>query len=91
MEIRKKAWKEMFELVKNGKKKFDLRLNDREWENVKEGDFFFLEEWDEVSKKYTGRSIRKKIGFLLRTKELPFWNEYDIDEKGFIVISLEQE
>lgn len=89
MEIRKKTWKNLFEEVLNGKKKFDLRLDDEDFQNVKEGDVLILEEWNEIKKKYTGRKLRKKIGYFLRTKDLNFFSQKEINEKGFIVMSLE--
>lgn len=50
--IHKKIWSKYFELVKAGKKRFELRLADFD---VEEGDVLVLEEWDPETKKYTGR------------------------------------
>jgi len=91
MEIEKKAWKEMFQSVFDGKKKFDLRLDDDDFKDVKEGDVLVLKEWDEEKGEYTGREIRKKISYLLRTRDLPFWSGFDVSEKGLVVMSLEDE
>lgn len=88
MEIKKKAWKEMFQSVFDGRKNFDVRLDEDEWKEVQENDILVLQEWDEEKKEYTGREIRKKISYLLRTKELPFWSGYDISEKGLVVFGL---
>jgi len=85
-EIKKKAWPELFEKILSGKKKFDLRLADFE---INEGDILVLQEWNPDTKQYTGREIKKKVGFLLRTKDLQFWNKEEIDEHGFVVMSLE--
>ena len=52
MGIKKKIWPEYFELVKEGTKRFELRVADFD---VKEGDVLILEEWDPKEKKYTGR------------------------------------
>jgi len=54
--IKKKILPEYFELVKSGKKKFELRLVDFD---IKEGDILVLEEWNPKTKKYTGRKIKK--------------------------------
>ncbi|NCO11696.1 RNA-binding protein [Candidatus Pacearchaeota archaeon CG_4_9_14_0_2_um_filter_39_13] len=86
MEIRKKAWPELFDAVLSGKKRFDLRLADFD---VNEGDTLVLEEWNPEAKEYTGRKIEKKITYLLRTNELSFWSEADIIKHGFVVLSLE--
>ena len=84
--IKKKIWPEYFELVKSGKKKFELRINDF---NVKEGDTLLLEEWDPKTKEYTGRRIKKKVGYILRFKLNDFNQEKEIKEKGLLVIQLD--
>lgn len=86
--IKKKIWPESFEAIKTGKKKLDLRLQDFD---VQEGDTLILEEWNPETKNYTGRSIEKKVGYVLRFKlaELPYWPEEQIKEKGLQIISLE--
>ncbi|MBU0636433.1 DUF3850 domain-containing protein [Candidatus Micrarchaeota archaeon] len=86
MIIKKKTWPEFFELVKNGKKSFDVRLADFE---CNEGDTLVLEEWNPKIKQYTGRSITKKVGVVLKTKEIEFWSPEKIEEHGFQVIQLE--
>ncbi|HPO75467.1 MAG TPA: DUF3850 domain-containing protein [Candidatus Pacearchaeota archaeon] len=50
--IKKKILPKYFDLVKSGKKKFELRLADFK---IKEGDVLILEEWDPKKKEYTGR------------------------------------
>jgi ribosomal protein S17 len=84
--IEKKAWPELYEAISNGKKKFDLRLNDEE---CKEGDILFLREYDPLKKEYTGRKIKKKITYLMKTKDLKFWKPEETDKYGFVVMSLE--
>ncbi len=86
--IKKKAWPEFFEAVESGKKKFELRLNDFE---VSEGDILVLEEWDPEKKEYTGRSVEKKVGYVLKFKPdgLPFYSAEEIKEKGLQIISLD--
>ena len=88
MIIKKKIWPEYFEKVKKGRKKFELRLNDFA---VNEGDLLVLEEWNPKTKKYTGRKIKKKAGYILKFKpdELPFYNQDEVKEKGLMVISLD--
>ncbi len=86
--IKKKCWPEFFEKVLEGKKNFDLRLNDFE---IKEGDILVLEEYNPEKKEYTGRKIEKKVGYVLKFKpnKLPFWSKEEIEEKGLQIISLE--
>ena len=83
--IKKKIWQEYFELVSSGKKKFELRLADFD---IAEGDMLLLEEWDPKTKEYTGRTIEKKVSFLLKFKLDDFGQEQEIKEKGFLVIQL---
>lgn len=61
--IKKKIWPEYFEAVLSGKKKCELRLNDFE---INEGDTLILEEWNPKTKEYTGRSIEKKVTYVLK-------------------------
>jgi len=83
--IKKKIWPEYFDLVSLGKKKFELRLADFD---VKEGDTLLLEEWDPKIKGYTGRSIEKKVSFVLKFNLDDFGQEEVIREKGLLVIQL---
>jgi len=85
MIIKKKCWPEIFELVKSGKKKFDLRLADFD---IQEGDTLVLEEWDPETKKYTGRNIKKKAEYVLKFDLNKFGQEKEIKEKGLLVIQL---
>lgn len=84
--IRKKTWPGYFDEIVSGNKKYDLRLNDFE---IKSGDIIIFEEWDPKTKKYTGRSIKKTAGYIgkFKTDEL-FWPKEEIDDKGFIIVSL---
>ncbi|PIU03403.1 hypothetical protein COT44_03090 [Candidatus Shapirobacteria bacterium CG08_land_8_20_14_0_20_39_18] len=86
MVIKKKAWPEYFELVKSGKKKFEVRVADFE---IKEGDTLILEEWDPETKQYTGRTLAKKVGYTLQFFLDSFGQKELIEEKGLVVISLE--
>lgn len=83
--IEKKAWPELFKLVKSGEKTFDLRLDDFK---CKPGDILVLREWDPKRKGYTGRTLEKKVTFVFKSKEiLKFWSEEEIGKYGFQVIA----
>jgi len=86
MIIKKKCWPESFQLILNGKKKFDIRLADFE---CKPGDILLLEEFDPITQKYTGRKIEKKVTYISKTKNLRYWAKEDIDKHGLQIISLE--
>ena len=51
---------EYFEAVASGKKKFEIRLNDR---NYHEGDMLRLKEWD--GKEYTGNTLAVNVTYIL--------------------------
>ena len=82
----KKTWPDYFQMLLDGRKKFDIRLADFE---VKEGDTIVFEEWDPDTKKYTGRKIKMTVTLVVKTKELPYWNEVEVKEKGFLIMQVE--
>ncbi len=84
--IKKKIWPEFFEKVRSGEKKFELRLADFE---VAQGDTLVLEEYDPNTKKYTGRTLEKKVGYVLKFDLNKFAQKEEIEKKGLYVIQLE--
>lgn len=86
MEIIKQCDDDLFEKVLSGEKKFELRLADDEYSV---GDIIVLKEIGKRNRQLTGRELRKKITFVLKTKDLEFWSKEDIDKHGFIILSLE--
>lgn len=86
--VEKKIWPEYFQEIFDGKKTFELRLNDFD---ITEGDILILKEWDPQTKNYTGRELEKEVGYIAKWKidELTkFWPREEIDDKGLQVISL---
>jgi len=88
MKIKKKTWPEMFQKIVDGEKTFDLRLAD--WK-CKEGDILVLEEWDPKTKEYTGRALEKKVSYVLKTKNINFWLEEDVEKYGYQIISFKKD
>ena len=84
MEIIKKIDRKMFEKIERGEKTFEVRIEDDCKFN--EGEIVILKEV--IDGKFSGRELRKKIGFILRTKECDYWNKKDIDKFGFTVLGL---
>ena len=84
--IEKKTWPEYFQDILEGKKNFDLRLNDFDCEV---GDILVFKEYDPEKKEYTGREVEKEIGYILKTNENDFWKKEDVDKYGYIVMGLE--
>lgn len=84
--IHKKAWRELFEKVISGEKKFDARIADFE---INEGDTLVLEEWDKDKKEYTGRKIEVVATYILKTKNQTFWPPEEVEKYGFQIIQFE--
>ncbi len=80
-EIKLKAYPELFEKVLSGEKNFDIRLGDKD---IEKEDIIILVEIDK-NRNLTGREIRKKVKFVLRTKEMNYWNSEEIEKEGFVV------
>lgn len=86
--IEKKVWPEYFQQILDGKKTFEVRLNDFE---INEGDTLILKEWDPATKDYTGRELSRVVGYVGKWKIddlTKFWPRDEIDNKGIQVISL---
>lgn len=84
-EINKKTVSSLFNEILSGNKTFDVRLAD--WQ-CEPGDVLILNEVDDITKQYTGRSVRKKVGYVLYTNETNFFTKKDIHKYGLQVISL---
>jgi len=85
MVIRKKIWSKYFNLVKSGKKKFEVRAADFK---IREGDELILEEWNPKTKKYTGRKLKKKAKYIFKFKLNKFGQEKLIKKRGLYVIQI---
>jgi hypothetical protein len=97
-EIHKKLSKKYFDLIASGQKTFELRVADFECET---GDVLVLDEYeyenddDTMALRPTGRSLRRKVGYVGKTKDFA-WLERpdvaaDVKRHGFKVISLLEE
>jgi ASC-1-like (ASCH) protein len=86
MEIRKKTWPELFQRMIDGKKTADVRLADFE---IKEGDILIFEEYNSQTKKYTGRTLKKKVKNLNKVRLTDFNKPEEIEKFGHWVIELE--
>lgn len=84
--IKKKIWKEYFDDVARGRKKFELRLADFD---SREGDTLVLEEWDQDAHAYTGRTLQTTVTYVLKTKYLAFWPKEEIEKYGFQILQIE--
>jgi ribosomal protein S17 len=82
--IEKKTWPGAFEKIVSGEKTFDARIDNFD---IKKGDLLVLKEWDPKTKKYTGRTLEKKVTFVLKTKTSKFWEKEDLKKYGLQIIS----
>jgi ASC-1-like (ASCH) protein len=58
-----KTWVEYFQAVKLGRKSFEVRLNDR---NYQVGDTLILQEWDQAIQEYTGEEFSVVVTYILK-------------------------
>ena len=61
-----KIWPEMYDVLRSGVKRFELRRDDR---NFQGGDTLKLREWSPDSEEYTGRSLKASVYYVLRDAE----------------------
>jgi len=85
--IFKKVWVEYFEAIREGRKKFELRLADFE---IEEGDVLVLQEWDYRQGIYTGHRLAFRVGYVLKVEDPLFWSKEEIEKYGLQIISLGQ-
>lgn len=73
-----KTWPSYFEDIFTGSKTFEVRKNDRDF---KQGDWLKLEEYNQLTRTYTGRQIHKQVGYIL------YGPAFGIED-GYCVMSL---
>lgn len=84
--IHKKVWPDLFRLLQTKRKNIEIRLADFK---LRQGDVLVLEEWNPKTRKYTGRSVERKVGMLLKFN-LTKWNPIaDIKKFGHYLIWLD--
>ena len=88
MKIEKRVQPPYFEAILKGDKNFEVRLNDFE---CNEGDILVLREWDPEKNDYTDRTLEKKVTYIVKTRDLPFWSKGEVEEKGYQIIGFKPE
>ncbi|MBC9808167.1 ASCH/PUA domain-containing protein [Carnobacterium maltaromaticum] len=66
-----------FEAVKDGRKKFEIRKNDR---NFQEGDILILKEYDPITQLFSGEAIEAEISYM---PDFPL-------KDGYVVLGIEE-
>lgn len=74
-----KVWPPFFAALAAGDKQFEVRRDDRGGFSV--GDRLWLREWDQVSARYSGRSLRAVVRYVLTGGQFGI-------EPGFVVMGL---
>lgn len=83
--IEKKIWPKFFEAVKARHKRVEIRLADFK---IAEGDTLVLREWDPKANRYTGRSLRRKVGRVHRVDMTRFHSLTELKKHGLYAIEL---
>ena len=86
--IKKKIRADYFEVVASGQKTFEVRVAD--WD-CQQGDTLELIETDSKANQPTGRSLRRKVGYVAKTKDFSFFSDQEVAKHGYQVISLHRE
>ncbi|HVX24626.1 MAG TPA: DUF3850 domain-containing protein [Candidatus Saccharimonadales bacterium] len=83
--ISKKVYSRYFDKIVSGEKTYEVRLAD--WDCAP-GDILELVDIADDTREPTGRVLRKKVGTVVRTKDIDFWPTEAIEKYGYQVISL---
>ena len=86
--IEKKVRSKYFTEIESGHKTFELRLAD--WD-CQTGDILILIETDDETNEPTGRTMRRVVGDVVRTKDIDYFTPEDIEKYGYQIISLVDE
>ena len=86
--IEKKILSTYFKEIESGRKTYELRLAD--WD-CQTGDMLILIEIDDETKNPTGRTMKREVGFVGKTKDYDFWTPEEIEKYGYQIISLLEE
>jgi len=73
-----KTWPEYFFAIESGKKKFEVRKDDR---NFHVEDWLILQEWCPKDKGYTGAQILAEVTCVVRDEDLGL-------KKGYVVLGI---
>lgn len=84
--IHKKLWPERFRLLKSNRMQLDVRLADF---RCRPGDVLVFDEWNPRSRRYTGRSLERTVGALVKFNLAKLNSLKDIARYGHYFIWLE--
>ena len=75
-----KTWPQFFQLIQDGSKTAEVRLNDR---NFKAGDELVLHEWNPETRAYTGGALLRIISHVQKLDDIP-----GLATTGWVLLSL---
>ena len=78
-----KTWEEYFAAMASGEKNFELRKNDRDF---LVGHELLLREYNQQTQSFTGRTLRRKISYLLSGIEA---EEFGL-KQGYCILGLRE-
>ncbi len=78
-----KTWETYFNALESGEKNFELRKNDR---GFLVGHQLLLREYNQHTQNYTGRTLRRKITFVLEGSEAEIFGL----KPGFCILALKE-
>lgn len=81
-----KCWPEYFELITSGVKTFELRKNDR---NFQESDTIQLMEWDNKKQIFTAMQIDLIITYVLKGAKKEDPNYFGIED-GYVILGIRE-
>ena len=83
--VEKKIWPKFFRAVKARRKNVEIRLADFQ---IVKGARLVLREWEPKRKKYTGRSVRRKVKAVHLVDMTKFHTIAELKKHGLYVIEL---
>ena len=73
MEHELKTWSSFYQAISDGFKKFEIRKNDRDF---KVGDVLVLREYQPMQERYTGKSIKVRVEYILNGENFGIHIDY---------------
>jgi hypothetical protein len=70
-----KCWPEYFQAYIDGRKRFEFRVNDRDYQL---GDMLIVREWSPISDEYSGREFVMTVQYLCRL---------NVEGESFVIMS----
>jgi hypothetical protein len=82
-----RSWSHLFQEMQAGRKKHDLRKNDRDY---KVGDLLMLHEYDNINGRYTGRKLALNITYITGRTAVPCAVSSAVLDNDYVILSVER-